>query len=330
MPPSGEAFVYDGDPGIDDALAILLALRSLGQGLRAITCVAGNVPVLKAFRNAAKLIELSKLDGLRHEPEIGIGSAKPLRGALRTSEHIHGSDGLGETQGLFAGLDLGPYSAKAKDGIGLLAEILARERGPVKVVAAGPLTNIAKLLIRHPSAAARIGELVVMGGVFEGEGNASPVAEYNVYSDPLAARIVFGSGIPMRLVPLEVTRRAAVGRGDLEALRGLGSRISEFAIRALDYYIGAHMRHLGKEEGYLHDPLAMAIAIDESLILKEELWRVDVEVEGEITAGQTVAYRGRWALEGNEIRVVREVDVEGFLRAFFKALGAGPPARASP
>ncbi|MEM2881753.1 MAG: nucleoside hydrolase [Candidatus Bathyarchaeia archaeon] len=328
MPPNGEAFVYDGDPGIDDALAILFALKSLGRGLKAITCVAGNVPVTKAFWNAAKLIELSKLDGLSHEPELGIGSAKPLRGPLRTSEHIHGSDGLGETQALFSDMDLGPYSAKARDGVDLLTEILTRERGPVKIVAAGPLTNIAKLITRHPRAAARIGELVIMGGAFEGDGNASPVAEYNVYSDPCAARIVFGSGIPIRLLPLEVTRRAAVGLGDLGALGG--SRISEFALRALEYYVRAHRRHLGKGEGYLHDPLAMAVAIDGSLVTKEELWRVDVEVRGEITSGQTVAHRGPWALEGNRIRVVREVDVDRFLGAFFKAFGRGPFARASP
>ncbi len=330
MPPNGEAFIYDGDPGIDDALAILFALRSLGQGLRAVTCVAGNVPVAKAFWNAAKLVGLSKLDGLRHEPELGIGSAKPLRGPLRTSEHIHGPDGLGKTQSLFSGVDPRPYLAKARSGVDLLAEILTRERGPVKVVAAGPLTNMAKLITRHPSAAARIGELIIMGGVFEGYGNASPVAEYNVYADPYAARIVLGSGVPIRLLPLEVTRRAAVRRMDLEALRSSGSRISEFALGALEYYIGAHMRHLGREEGYPHDPLAMAIAIDESLILKEELWKVDVEVKGEITAGQTVAYRGPWALEGNRIRVVREVEVERFLGAFFKAFGREPLDRASP
>ncbi|MEM3575053.1 MAG: nucleoside hydrolase [Candidatus Bathyarchaeia archaeon] len=328
MPPNGEAFIYDGDPGIDDALAILFALKSLGRGLRAITCVAGNVPVTKAFWNAAKLIELSKLDGLSHEPELGIGSAKPLRGALRTSEHIHGSDGLGETQDLFSDMDLGPYSAKARDGVDLLTEILIRERGTVKVVAAGPLTNIAKLITRHPSAAARIEELVIMGGVFEGDGNASPVAEYNVYSDPCAARVVFGSGIPIRLLPLEVTGRAVVRPGDLGALGG--SKASEFALRALKYYMKAQERHLGREEGYLHDPLAMAAAIDGSLVLKEELWRVDVEVKGEITSGQTVAYRGPWALEGNRIRVVREVDVERFFRAFFKAFGKDSSARASP
>jgi inosine-uridine nucleoside N-ribohydrolase len=325
----GAALIYDGDPGIDDALAILLALRAIGAGLRAITCVAGNVPVPKSFRNAAKLIELSKRDGIAHEPEIGIGSAKPLRAPLRTSEHIHGSDGLGETQDLFPGFDPRPYLAKAREGVGLIADILSREPGPVKIVAAGPLTNIAKLITRYPTAAARVGELVIMGGVFEGEGNASPVAEYNVYSDPHAARAVFASGLPIRLLPLEVTRRAVVRREHLNALRGSGSMASEFAIRALEYYIRAHGDRLGKEEGYLHDPLAMAIAIDDSLVLEEELWRVEVEVKGEITTGQTVAYRGPWGVEGDRIRVVREVDIGRFSRAFFRAL-KGPPARAHP
>jgi len=324
--PSGEGgvLIYDGDPGIDDALAILFALKSLGKGLRAITCVAGNVPVSKAFWNVAKLIELSKRDGLRHEPEVGIGSAKPMRGVLRTSEHIHGSDGLGETQCLFSDVDLEAYFAKAKDGIGLIAEVLTSQRGPTRIVAAGPLTNMAKLIARYPWAAARIGELVVMGGVFEGDGNVSPVAEYNVYSDPCAARIVFNSGIPMRLLPLEVTREATVRREHLETLRRCRSRISEFALKALEYYIEAHGDRSGKEECYLHDPLAMAIAIDESIIKEEELWRVDVEVRGEITLGQTVAYRGRWAPEGNRMRVVREVDVGRFLNLFFSTLTKEP------
>lgn len=272
-----EPVILDVDPGYDDAIAIMLACGAPGLDVRAITTVAGNVAVEKTTRNALKVLTLVE----RTDVPVGAGAASPLVRTLRTAEHIHGESGLD-------GADL-PESAFAqdrRDAVRLMADVVREAPEPVTIIPLGPLTNVATFLEEHPRLKQNVRRIVLMGGSI-GPGNVTPAAEFNVYVDPEAARIVFESGLPLTMVGLDVTREATVGPEEVERLQAL-SRAGEVVTGLTTYYYaGAYRRAYGLAAAPIHDPVAVA-AVVEPALLKTRSMRVDVECEGELTRGETV------------------------------------------
>jgi purine nucleosidase len=203
--------VIDTDPGIDDAVAILLALKSPEFDIRGITTVAGNIGIATTTRNARRILALAG----RSDIPVIVGAAAPISRKGFDTVDIHGNDGLGGVS--FPQLDAQPAG---HDAVAWLAQLLEEEAaGTVDILALGPLTNIARLLSAHPASASRIGRLVAMGGAIREPGNIGPKAEFNIAADPEAASIAFASGLPITLIPLDVTRKVRADRAYLSLLR---------------------------------------------------------------------------------------------------------------
>ncbi|HEX2031303.1 MAG TPA: nucleoside hydrolase [Actinomycetota bacterium] len=271
--------LIDTDPGIDDAIALLLALRSPELEIAGITVVHGNVPVEAGTLNAFKVLELA---GRRDIP-VARGAARPLLRQPVTAEIVHGADGLADLMPAPERIDLHP-----EYGPTFLARRLEEVDRPVTVVTLGPLTNLAVALLAAPGAAAGVERVVAMGGAVRVEGNVTPSAEFNVYADPEAAAIVLASGIPVTLVPLDATMHATVPGAVGRKLQGSDDPVERFLGDLIAHAAGVYRRYYGTEDVAMHDPLALAVAIDPSLV---ETRRVHVAVEtgGSITAGRTVA-----------------------------------------
>jgi inosine-uridine nucleoside N-ribohydrolase len=267
------ALLIDTDPGLDDALALLYAWHSPEARVVAVTTVAGNVPLEAATLNLARLLALA---APAVPPRVAAGADRPLARPLVTAAYYHGRDGLGD-------LADWPPAAPAPEPAGavaLLAGLLADPAGPRHLVALGPLTNVARLLDAAPAALARLARLVVMGGAVDVPGNVTPRAEFNFHVDPEAAARVLAAGLPVDLVPLDATRQAVLPRADLE--RALARRPGPIAARVAAFTAHAFRVDLARgERGMaLHDPLAVALALDPALARWEEA-RLDVGPEGE-------------------------------------------------
>lgn len=319
----------DTDPGLDDALALMLALRSPELSVELITTVAGNVPVRQGTENARRLLSLIAPETM---PALAMGAAAPLKRRLHTAHDVHGADGLGGMSRLRtpAGAPRFPITVPraGRDAAGRLAD-LARRRGPaLSVVALGPLTNVAAAIRKNPEAMRGIRHLVIMGGVIRGPGNVTPCAEFNVFVDPHAAQEVIASGIPITLVPLDATRQVRLTRDFLR--RRLGTRRGAWAaaLRALTRDLLAGKA--GREGFPMHDPLAVASVIEPGLLRTESL-PLRVELRGAETLGMTVADlrqpappRPGW----RRIEVATGVDSRAALELLAeRALEAGPSPR---
>jgi inosine-uridine nucleoside N-ribohydrolase len=315
--------LIDTDPGIDDALALLLALASPGASVEAITAVAGNVTVDKAVHNVFRILDAALPASV---PRTARGAAAPLERALVTAGHIHGDDGLGNLDGFlepdgrprYPAL---PHALEMRDGADLILEMADRFGEDLVVVALGPLTNLATALARDPSRLAQAGRFVVMGGAVAAPGNVTAGAEFNFHVDPEAAAAVLGAGLPLELVPLDVTSQALLRQSELAArLDRRPSRVTRFVA---DFTL--HGFASGDGAIVLHDPLAVGVALDPSLVGFEPL-HVEVECEGRITRGMSIAdrrpaqsHRGRRP----NCRVAMSVDAPRFLELFLDRLCPG-------
>jgi inosine-uridine nucleoside N-ribohydrolase len=299
--------IIDCDVGIDDALAIMLALASKEVKIRAITTVAGNAEVEKTSQNALKVLEAFDVSDI----PVARGHARPLKRELYTAGYVHGLDGLGD-----ADLPRPKLKLDTRHAVDLIIE--QAERGDLHLVCTGPLTNLASALIKAPHIVERLRDVTIMGGAFGltqyGFGNVTPVSEFNAYVDPEAAKMVFASGLRLTVVGLDVTTdpTATLTRDKYERLVTLPSRGARFLKK-----ISANLM---KSWGSfcLHDPMAMAYVVDPTLLTVKE-YRVDVETEGTIARGQTVVDRRVWR-EVVEFRgkanVAVSVDGPRFLRVF--------------
>jgi purine nucleosidase/pyrimidine-specific ribonucleoside hydrolase len=258
--------LIDTDPGIDDALALFLAWGTPALRVEAITTVAGNVGVDLATANVARLLAAA---GPAHRPRVAQGAAAPLRGSLTTAALVHGDDGLGNVAQLRDAngaprYPIPPLDLETRDGVDLILETVDRFGEDLVVVALGPLTNLALALRRDGDRLRRVGRIVVMGGAVSVPGNVTPAAEFNFHVDPEAAAAVLTAGLPLDLVPLDVTRRVVLGRGELEGALGAGREAGRLLLD-----LSAHGFAFGaaREGGgiTLHDPLAMALAADPGL-----------------------------------------------------------------
>jgi inosine-uridine nucleoside N-ribohydrolase len=264
--------LIDTDPGIDDALAMLFVWGSPDFRTAAITTVAGNVHVHDATRNLQRLMALC---GIEPAPPIAEGAAAPLGRPLVTATSYHGEDGLGDAPGWppTPPLPLGPTAAE------LIVEMARRAAEPLTLVALGPLTNVALALERDAAAMRRLARVVVMGGAVDVAGNATPDAEFNIHVDPLAAARVLAAGLSVDLVPLDATRQAVVSRVEFErALQQRpgprAERVAAFTRRGFGPWAGP-----GSSAMVLHDPLAVAAALDPSLVSWETM-RLAIDPDG--------------------------------------------------
>ena len=253
--------VLDMDTGIDDAIAIAMALGSPEVDVLAITSVAGNAPVELCTRNCLLLNEL-----LGGHAVVATGADRPLERELLTAQEVHGADGLGGRAG---SLPEPATSAVDEPACELLARLPEEHPGEITLVTTGPLTNIALALRANPDCVASYARIITMGGAFDVPGNTGPVAEFNFYVDPEAAALVLGSGLDITLVPLDATTSAVLTRSTLEAherAHGLPAdrpcRSSAAILhRALDHYMEFQFDESGLDGGYMHDPLAVAAAL---------------------------------------------------------------------
>jgi inosine-uridine nucleoside N-ribohydrolase len=271
--------IIDTDPGVDDALALLLAMRSPELKIEAITPVAGNVPLDLTLPNALRMVEIAG----RTDIPVAAGARAPLMRRLVTATYAHGENGLGGA--VFPEPTTKPVAMPAAE---IIRQIVRKYPGEVTLITIGPLTNIATALNADPDLAGMVRALVMMGGSLSG-GNITPAAEFNVYVDPEAARIVFQSGIPVTMVGLDVTRRTSLTDEHVRTLEAAQNPVSQAAAK-----IGRNAINHNRERGYLvgpnmHDSLAVAGFLDPA-ILKLQDYYVDVETTGELTAGETLGY----------------------------------------
>ncbi len=260
--------LIDTDPGIDDALALLLAWGSKEASVEVITTVAGNTPLDWSTVNVFRLLALRRPTPL---PLVAAGAAKPLARPLKTAGRYHGEDGLGDLHD-WPPVDVRPVPEPAS---AVIVETVRRYAAQLRLVALGPLTNVALALEADREAMAGLGRLVAMGGAVDVPGNTTPSAEFNMHVDPEAAAIVFAAGLPIDLVPLDATSQATLERQELESAlaRAPGpatDRILAFTRRAF---------RLDSDTMHLHDPLAVAVALDPTLVEWEAV-RLEIESDG--------------------------------------------------
>jgi len=307
--------VLDTDPGVDDALALLLALSSPELRVEGITTVVGNVSQEKANRNALKLLEFLGVEDI----PVARGAERPLVEEPRAAEDIHGPEGLGRA--LLPEPRLRPDSRSAVE---LILDEAEELDGRLTLIAVGPLTNVAAALLAEPRLPEMVEELIIMGGAFGvtpyGFGNASPVAEFNIWHDPEAAAIVFKAGFRLKAVGLDVTTnpRNRMSPQLFQEVEGLdtprGRFIAELCGDLVERFNGLS----------LHDPLAVAAAVDPSL-LETQPMHVEVELRGEFTRGMTVADRRPWSRAEANVEVAVDVDSERFLKLFEDRVIYGGP-----
>ena len=289
--------LIDTDPGIDDALALLLAWGSPELRVEALTTVAGNVPVRQASLNAWRLCVLRDPTPF---PTLAEGAAAPLSRPLRTATYYHGVDGLGDTPG-WPAASLPSAPAVAVD---LMVELARRHRERLVVIALGPLTNLAHWLARDPETLRSVGRVVVMGGAVDVRGNVTPGAEFNIHVDPDAARQVFEAGLPLEIVPLDATRQAVLTPSELEG--ALAMRPGPVTDRIRAFTARGFLEHPGGRPGLtLHDPLAVGLAVDPGLATWRSA-RLTVGPDGET----------RRALGAPNCRVADRVDRDRFVAMF--------------
>jgi inosine-uridine nucleoside N-ribohydrolase len=308
--------VIDTDPGIDDALALMLALRSPELHVELLTTVAGNVPVPKATANVRRILGLLAPPVW---PAVAQGLGRPLRRPLHTATAFHHDDGLGGVTHLRRpdGSPRYPVSeqpAVHRHAVQRLLQVVQHYGRDLTVIALGPLTNVAQAIRCAPATMQQLGRLVIMGGAISVPGNISPVAEFNIFVDPHAADVVFRAGLPITLIPLDVTTQVRLTRDFLQHA-GQGSVTP---IMSAVHDLTQQPLRSQCEGMAMHDPLAVAVAIDPSLVICTAL-PVCTETRGPHTIGMTVADRrppAYWRSDMPRLEVALEVDTTRVLKLF--------------
>ena len=340
------ALILDVDTGIDDSLALLYAAASPGVELVAATCVSGNVDARQVAVNTQAILELAG----RPDVEVALGREIPLVKPLETTPETHGPLGLG-----YAELPPPSRPLSERHAVEVILDAARRRPGEILLVTLGPLTNLAVALLREPELPRLLRGYVLMGGAFGVSGNTTPATEWNVHCDPDAARIVFRAwsearatdptiarplalGLDVtehaRILPDDVVRLArragstpddsiALARGEdpMHATRSVASNpIVRYVADALRFYMEFHAHYDGFYGAFIHDPLAVAAALDRSLVTTEALY-VDVETGGELTTGMTVADWRRMTGREPNLDVAVTADVAGFMERLIERVG---------
>jgi purine nucleosidase len=308
--------ILDVDPGIDDALAICLALFDPQVEVVAVTATGGNVPPDQATRNVQAIIE--QLDPPRW-PRIGMALPGPDRDVRDQAIRMFGSDGLGN-----AGFEVAELHHRHPAEKVICDEAHAAPE-QITLVTLGPLTNVHRALQRNASLTSLLGQLVMMGGTVSAPGNVTAAAEFNIYCDPEAARAVFRSPMTKTLIPLDITNQIILTYDLLGKLPDEASRAGRFLRRILPFYFRSHRQYLGLEGIYVHDVVALAFALRPELF-EIEMVAADVELAGELTSGETVFDRRRVPEWRPNLAVATSVNVEGVVDYIVQGLVAAGAA----
>lgn len=277
--PSPRRIILDTDPGVDDAMAIFLALRSPELKVEAVTPVSGNVPLSFTLPNALRLVEITG----RTDVPVAAGADTPLLRRLVTASYVHGENGL-------AGVDFPAPKLKpvAETAAEIIRRIVHSNPGEITIVGVGPLTNVATALKSDPDLAPKIKEIVVMGGSLSG-GNITPAAEFNFYVDPEAARIVFDSGVPLTMVGLDVTHKVLLNETHIKQLEAAENPVSQAAAKIMRATFDRMRKGHDVTVVAMHDPLTVAHLIDPTILTLKDYY-VQIETSGEFTSGESVGY----------------------------------------
>jgi purine nucleosidase len=305
--------IIDTDPGQDDAVAILLALASPAEiEVLGITAVAGNVPLALTQKNARIICELAD----KRDVPVFAGCDRPLQRKLVTAEHVHGKTGLDGPQMADPTMPL-----QDKHAVDFIIETLRREAPhSVTLCPLGPLTNIATAFERAPDIVGRVQQIVLMGGAYFEVGNITPAAEFNIYVDPEAAAIVFGAGVPLVVMPLDVTHKALTTRARVEAFRALGNEAGRMVAEWTDFFERFDMQKYGSDGAPLHDPCVIAYLLRPDLFTGRHI-NVEIETQSDLTLGMTVAdWWGVTKRPANAL-FVGGVDADGFYALLTERIG---------
>ena len=311
--PHPRKIIIDTDPGQDDAVAILLALASPEDlDVLGITVVAGNVPLPLTQKNALIICELAGLPDVK----VYAGCAAPLARALVTAEHVHGKTGLDGPVLADPVMSLQPEHA-----VDFIIDTLrSHATGTVTLCPLGPLTNIATAFLKAPDIVARIEQIVLMGGAYFEVGNITPAAEFNIYVDPEAADIVFKSGVPLVVMPLDVTHKALTNRARVDAFRKLGTEPGRMVAEWTDFFERFDMQKYGSEGAPLHDPCVIAYLLEPGLFSGRHI-NVEIETGSALTLGMTVADWWGVTKRPPNAMFMGNVDADGFYRLLTERIG---------
>ncbi|MCY3682800.1 MAG: nucleoside hydrolase [Gemmatimonadetes bacterium] len=301
--------ILDTDPGVDDALAIMLALGSPELDVIGICTVSGNVPLNTGTRNAQGLLQLLE----RTEIPVFAGADQPLKRDPVFATEVHGESGMGQAV-------LPEPSQEVKgNAVDFLVQTLSDQPGEITIIAVGPLTNLALAEQRQPGILQKAKQVIVMGGAIAETGNSTPVAEFNFYADPHAAQKVVHSDAALLIVPLDATRQVVLSETDIEnRIAPMKTVASQFVVDAVQNVFALY-RQLNREPiVYLHDPLAVGAAIAPEHLRSETLY-IDIETSGDLTMGQVVTDRRGLPPPyrlGKPVDCAMHVNAEAFLSLF--------------
>jgi len=301
---SPRKIIIDTDPGQDDAVAILLALASPGEiDVLGITAVAGNVPLDLTERNARIICDLAG----KPETLVFAGCDRPIGRSLVTAEHVHGKTGLDGPP-----LPDPKMPLQEAHAVDFIIETLRREAaGSVTLCPLGPLTNIATAFRRAPDIVPRVQEIVLMGGAYFEVGNITPAAEFNIYVDPEAAVEVFGAGVPLVVMPLDVTHKALTTKPRIDRFRAMGTRVGEMVAAWTDFFERFDVQKYGSEGAPLHDPCVIAYLLEPGLFSGRHI-NVEIEVTSDLTRGMTVADWWRVTDRPENALFMGDIHADGF------------------
>ncbi len=304
--------IIDTDPGQDDAVAILLALTSPEVEILGITAVAGNVPLELTAKNARIVCELAG----RPDVKVFAGCDRPLRHALVTAEHVHGKTGLDGPKLADPVMPLRPEHA-----VDFIIDTLRAEpTGTVTLCPLGPLTNIATAFEKAPDIVGKVQEIVLMGGAYFQVGNITPAAEFNIYVDPEAADIVFKSGRPITVMPLDVTHKALTTAPRVQAFRDLGSKAGTMVAEWTDFFERFDKEKYGSAGAPLHDPCVIAYLIRPDLFQGRHV-NVEIETQSDLTRGMTVADWWGVTDRAKNAMFMGDLDADGFFALLVERIG---------
>lgn len=303
--------ILDVDTGIDDAFAILYAIESKKLDILGITGVSGNVPIDYVMNNTKKILKLMENEDIKAYR----GASRPLLTEPHYEYRVHGSDGIGNA------LDHITVDAEEPDVFApdFLIEQAEKHKGDITFIMVGPLTNLALAVRKEPRLAEWVSEVVIMGGLVSkaGMGNKLPNSEFNIFADAEAAKIVFHSGLKVKLVGLDVTHKTFLTRERMEDLKG--TKYYDFLVESSEVFRGFSKEKYGIDGCALHDPLTIGVVIDPSIVTTERHF-VEVETKSELNYGQTICdFRGIWNKEPN-MEVCLDVEHEKFVDMFIDTL----------
>ncbi|MGQ9844677.1 MAG: nucleoside hydrolase [Caldisericia bacterium] len=301
--------ILDCDPGHDDMIAIMLAFASEEIEIVGITTVAGNQTGEKTFENALKVLTLINANNIK----VARGFDKPILRELVTAPKIHGVSGLDG-----ANLPKSNVTPLKIDAVDFIIQTLLYSSEKIYLVPTGPLTNIAISLLKEPKIKEKIEKIVLMGGAIF-DSNITPSAEFNIYVDPEAAKIVFNSGVPIVMIGLDVTNKARLSFEDIEKIERMNGKISKVVAPLLKFFANANKEFFGFDGAPIHDALTIAYLIDET-ILKLKNYFVDVETFGELTRGRTVVDVYNVLGKNKNALVAVDVDIFKFKKMIFDML----------